>query len=187
VALGGGFEQVLIAAQANAGWAFTRLYQSLAGAVAAYVRAQGIFPPDDITSEVFLGVFTRLGSFRGTEEQFRSWVFTIAHHRIVDERRAQARRPPIDDRAGMQVDADARHSGSAEDEALRALGSERARRLLQRLSPDQRDVIAMRVIADLPVDEVARALGKQPGAVRALQHRALATLRRELTDDPVTP
>lgn len=187
MALGGAFDDVLTAAQANAGWAFTRLYESLVGAVSAYVRAQGIHQADDITSEVFLGVFAKLGSFQGTEEKFRSWVFTIAHHRIVDERRARARRPPIDDLAGPAGSLEAPHARSAEDEALHALGAERARRLLQRLSPDQRDVITLRVIADLPVEEVARALGKQPGAVRALQHRALAALRRELADDAVTP
>ncbi len=175
---------MLTAAQANAGWAFTRLYQSLVGAVTAYVKAQGANQPDDVTSEVFLGVFARLRSFQGTEEQFRSWVFTIAHHRIVDERRTQARRPRMSDLAGGAEEVEAGHAGSAEDEALRALGAERARRLLQRLSPDQRDVIALRVVADLPVEEVARALGKQPGAVRALQHRGLAALRRELADDP---
>ncbi len=153
----------------------------------AYVRAQGLPHPDDLTSEVFLGVFAGLGGFHGTEEQFRSWVFTIAHHRIVDERRARSRRPEIDDLAGRGAEMDARRAASAEDEALVALGAERARRLLQRLSPDQRDVIALRVVADLPVEEVARALGKQPGAVRALQHRALAALRRELADDAVTP
>lgn len=187
MAIGGAFDDVLTAAQANAGWAFTRLYESLVGAVSAYVRTQGVDQADDITSEVFLGVFARLCTFRGSEEQFRSWVFTIAHHRIVDERRSRARRPRIDDRAGAVDDVGGRYARSAEDEALHALGAERARRLVQRLSPDQRDVIALRVIADLPVEEVARALGKQPGAVRALQHRALAALRRELADDAVTP
>ncbi len=187
MALGGAFDQVLTAAQANAGWAFTRLYESLVGPVRAYIRAQGMTQPDDLTSEVFLGVFNGLAAFHGTEEQFRSWVFTIAHHRIVDERRAQARRPRIDDLAGPTGDLEAGQGRSAEDEALRALAADRARNLLERLSPDQRDVITLRVIADLPVEEVARALGKQPGAVRGLQHRALAALRRQLADDPVTP
>ncbi len=185
--LGVAFDEVLTAAQANAGWAFTRLYESLVRAVHAYVRAQGVAQADDVTSEVFLGAFSRLRSFSGSEEQFRSWVFTIAHHRVVDERRAQARRPLIEDVTGGLTDVEAPGAGSAEDRALDRLGAQRAAQLLHGLSADQRDVITLRVIADLSVEEVARALGKQPGAVRALQHRALAALRRELAGHPVTP
>ncbi|MDP9387303.1 MAG: sigma-70 family RNA polymerase sigma factor, partial [Actinomycetota bacterium] len=93
VSLGPSFPQVLAAAQANAGWALTRLYESLAPAVAGYARAQGAEDPEALTSDVFLGAFHRLRSFTGDESQWRRFVFTIAHHRMVDERRARARRP----------------------------------------------------------------------------------------------
>ncbi|MGH9009959.1 MAG: RNA polymerase sigma factor, partial [Acidimicrobiia bacterium] len=87
------FELILGAAQVGAAWARTRLYGMYAGAVAGYLRTQGVREPEDMTSDVFLAVFTRLGRFSGTEAQFRSWVFTIAHHKMVDERRRRARRP----------------------------------------------------------------------------------------------
>ena len=70
--------------------------------------------------------------------------------------------------------------GDVEAEALDRLGEERVRRLLATLSPDQQDVLLLRLVADLTVDEIATALGKRPGAVKALQRRALATLRREI-------
>jgi RNA polymerase sigma-70 factor (ECF subfamily) len=68
-------------------WAFERLYADLAPVVAGYLRVQGAAEPEDLTSEVFLGVFTGIDSFEGSETQFRSWVFTIAYSRLVDERR----------------------------------------------------------------------------------------------------
>lgn len=187
MSFGAGFEEVLSAAVHGAGWAFSRLYEWLAPSVSGYVRAQGASDPDDVTSEVFLAAFTRIGSFSGTEAQFRSWVFTIAHRRIVDDRRVRTRRPPP---RSLDVEGagDARlaPTGSAEDDALGVLGMERVRAVLQQLAPDQRDVIGLRVIADLSVEQVAAALGKQPGAVKSLQRRALATLRRQLSSEGVS-
>ena len=187
VSLGPGFEQVMAAAGQGAGWAFTRLYEWLSPAVAGYVRAQGATDPDDVTSEVFLAAFSSLGSFSGTEAQFRSWVFTIAHRRIIDDRRARTRRPPP---LSFEDEGSARTGGrvraSAEDDALDAMGMDRIREVLDKLAPDQRDVIAMRVIADLSVEQVAAALDKQPGAVKSLQRRALASLRRQLSAEGVS-
>ena len=91
---GEAFEQVLDAARLGAGWARTRLYQALAGPVTGYLRAQGVVDPEDAVSDVFLAVFTRLPAFEGTEAKFRSWVFTIAHHKIIDERAAAPGGPP---------------------------------------------------------------------------------------------
>ena len=185
--LGSDFEQVLAAAQQGAGWALSRLYESLAPKVAGYARAQGAGDPEDLTSEVFLAALPNLRSFGGNEAQFRSWVFTIAHRRIIDDRRARTRRPPpqsLDDQSGRAHAG--RTAGSAEDEALEAMGMDRIREVLDKLAPDQRDVIALRVIADLSVDQAAAALGKQPGAVKALQRRALASLRRQLSGEGVS-
>lgn len=185
--IGGAFDGVLAAAQANAGWAFSRLHEWLAPAVSAYVRMQGIRDADDVVNEVFLAAFTRLGTFHGTESQFRSWVFTIAHHKIVDARRAHARAPRMEDidsaaLRGHQVP----HVPGAEEVALPALEVGQLRAVLDQLSADQRDVLVMRVVADMSVEQVAGALGKQPGAVRALQHRAVLALRRQLSLEGVT-
>ncbi len=187
MSLGLGFDEVLAAARQGAGWAFARLYESLAPPVAGYIRAQGAHDAEDLTSEVFLAAFSRLSSFSGDEAHFRSWVFTIAHRRVIDDRRARTRRPPprsleeepVTERRG-------RSSQSAEEDALGAMGMQRVREVLDKLSPDQRDVIALRVIADLSVEQVAAALGKQPGAVKTLQRRALATLRRQLSPEGVS-
>ena len=173
------FEHVLAAAQENAGWALTRLYETLAPAVVGYMRSQGVREAEDLTSDVFVAVLSRTRSFTGTEAQFRNWVFTIAHHRIVDERRKNGRAPqvePID-----SADLAGRHGGGAEDEALCRLATEGVGRLLAALTPDQRDVLVLRIIAGMSVDEVASTLDKRPEAVKGLQRRALAALRRQRT------
>lgn len=174
------FEPILHAAQAGAGWARTRLYQWLAPAVHGYLRAQGLSDAADLTSDVFVAVLSGLGTFQGDERQFRSWVFTIAYRRAVDTWRA--RRPEA---APPSASAEPL-APSAEDEALGRLGSARVQALLGTLTPEQRQVLALRVVADLSLEQVADLVGKPVGAVKALQHRALATLRRNLAGEAVS-
>lgn len=181
--LGQQFDAVLTAARAGAGWAAERLWRSLAPPVAGYLRVQGAAEPDDLTSDVFVAVFRGLGSFSGDEEQFRSWVFTIAYRRLVDERRRAGRRPQPASLAADSPDGPA--AASAEHEALQRLGAERVRRICDQLVPDQRDVLVLRLVAGLTVEQVAAAVGKSPGAVKALQRRALAAVRRMLDREGV--
>lgn len=173
-----GFAETLRAAQTGDAWGFERLYAQLAPAVSGYLRMQRAAEPDDLTSEVFLGVFRGLGSFRGSEQQFRSWVFTIAHRRLQDERRRAARRPHL---APATEPEPQRPGGDAEQDALDALGDKWVVQISGTLSADQRTVLLLRVVADLAAEEVAQITGKTVGAVRALQRRALESLRRQLS------
>ncbi len=173
---GAAFPQVLDAARANAPWAYQRLFEWLGRPVAGYLQRQGAADPEGLANEVFLRVFTNLARFEGDEAAFRSWVFTIAHHQLTDERRRLLRRPPVT----AEVPPDLPGSASTEAEAMARLGAARVSLLLDELSADQRDVLLLRVVADLTVDQVAEALGKTAGAVKQLQRRALVTLRRRL-------
>lgn len=177
------FPSLLAAAQANAPWAFERIYRELAPAVTGYLRLHGASDPEDVASEVFLSVFKSISRFSGDAEQFRSWVFTIAHRRLIDDRRRRSRRP-----ATVPLDAEnpSPAGGDVEGEAMKGLGNERAKQLLARLAPDQRDVLLLRLVADLTVPQIAESLGKSEGAVKALQRRGLAALRRELEEEGVS-
>jgi RNA polymerase sigma factor (sigma-70 family) len=181
--IGDGFPRVLHAARVGAPWAFERLYADLAPVVAGYLRVQGAAEPEDVTSEVFLGVFTGIDSFEGSETQFRSWVFTIAHRRLVDERRRLARRrwSPAGDLAAFD-----QTGGDVEADAFDVLGSQRVVEWCAGLSADQRDVLVLRVVGDLTVDQVAAIVDKSSGAVKALQRRALTSLRNQLEKEGVT-
>ena len=179
-ALGESFGTVLDAARAGEGWAFERLFHALAKPVAAYLRGAGVEDPDGGANEVFLRAFRSLDGFDGNEDRFRSWMFTIAHHLLIDERRRLARRPrplPLDDTNHEPVT----------DDSFVTLGDDRVRYLLSHLAPDQRDVVLLRIVADLSIDDTATALGKRPGAVKSLQHRAMRALRQLIEQEGVSP
>lgn len=171
------------AARRGEAQALTEIWLRFAPAVNGYLRGRGAAEPDDLTSDVFVAVFERLGSFRGDEADLRAFIFTVAHHRLVDDLRRRTRRGVA---VPYDAAADDRASGSAEDEALDALHTQRVHALLDQLSEDQRDVLLLRVVGDLSLEQTAAALGKRVGAVKALQHRALSALRRIL-DPAVSP
>lgn len=171
---GEAFEALLLAARAGAPWAWERLYRSLSPVVAGYLRVQGAAEVDDLTSDVFVGVLRGIGDFHGTEDQFRAWVFVIAHRRLQDERRRLGRREStveLEDGDGPAV-------RDAEDEALRQMAVARVEAVCARLAPDQRDVVLLRMVGDLSPAQVAVVLGKSEGAVRALQRRGFDAVRK---------
>ncbi len=171
------FEGTLSAAQAGAAWACTILWVEYAPAVAAFLKARGSREPEDLTSEVFLAVFDQLPKFAGGESEFRSFIFSIAYRRLVDELRRRSRRG---DSVEWTADHDPRYSPSAEDEAFDRLGEAAALALFDGLPEDQRNVMVLRIIADLTVEQIASIVSKRPGAVKALQRRALESLRKKI-------
>ena len=177
---GAAWETVLPAAQAGAGWAFTRLFEAFGGPVAGYLRNQSVADPDGLANEVFLRVFRSMGSFTGTEEKFRSWLFTIAHNVLIDERRRLGRRVAETGVADIVDLRGAPVAVAAEDEAMDEMAGERVTAMLAALVPDQRDVVTLRIVADMSLEDVAATLGKSTGAVKQLQRRGLEALRREI-------
>jgi RNA polymerase sigma-70 factor (ECF subfamily) len=179
---GEAFTTVLAAAQAGDSWAFELLYRELAPTVAGYFRVQGAVEPDDLTSEVFIGVFRALALFTGSEAEFRSFVFTVAHRRLTDERRRIARQPA---RVEILDDGGPVAGGDVEDDAFVRLGTSWVCELCARLVVDQRDVLLLRLVAGLTVEQVASTIGRSVGATKALQRRGLVALRRELEREGV--
>jgi RNA polymerase sigma factor (sigma-70 family) len=172
---GGRFDEVLAAARRDERWALERIFRALGPVVTGYLRLQGAVEPEDLTSEVFVGVLRNLGTFEGDEASFRSWVFTIAHRRLLDERRRLRRRPPPVPLADLP---DAPAPDDVEDVVARSLDTARVQALCERLVPDQRDVLLLRLVGQLTVDEVARTLDKTSGAVKALQRRGFLAIGR---------
>ena len=171
------FENTLSAARAGGEWAWREIYGELAAPVLGFLRARGVPDPEDLTGEVFVQVVRDLPRFEGDWSGFRAWVFAIARNRMLDERRRHARRP--DEPVAEPPEAPKAAADAAED-ALARIDLERVTEILAELSHDQRDVLLLRVIGDLSVEEVARVTGKRPGAVKQLQRRGLAAARRVL-------
>ena len=182
--LGEGFDGVLEAAKGGAEWAWTSLYRDLAPLVLGYLRSRGAAEPEDLTGEVFLQIARDLRSFTGSETEFRSWVLVIAHHRLLDERRSRSRRPA--EPSPPEVILERSATGNVEEEALRALATHRVRELLRAVTEDQAEVLILRILGGLTVDEVARLVGKRPGTVKALQRRGLAAVKKKLADEMAT-
>ena len=139
----------------------------LAPAVLGYLRAQRAAEPEDLLHDVFLQVARDLSGFKGDDTKLRSWVFSIAHNRLIDDRRRRAVRPQkservVPDRGYYDLGLEPR------DEALvEACAS---------LTEDQREVVVLRFVGDLPLEEVARLTGRRVSAVKRLQARGLARL-----------
>jgi RNA polymerase sigma factor (sigma-70 family) len=174
------FPELLAQAQDGSPPACRWLYESLAGRVAGYLRLHGSHEPDDLTSEVFLRVFDHLLDFEGDEAGFRSWVFTIAHRLLIDEHRRNARRPHTVELSVPVSDSVA--GGNAESEALVLIEDQRVNQVLAGLAPDQREVLSLRIVGDLTIDQIANVLGKSRGSIKSLQHRGVAALRRRLRE-----
>lgn len=141
-----------------------------------HVRAPGL--AEDAAAETWLAVVGGLSRFKGDARKFRAWLFTIARSKVVDELRRQNRRPAqlVDDWAGFEivdpVDVATR--------ALETLATDAAIEMIRTLPPDQAEIVALRILADLDVAAVATIVGKSRGAVRVAQHRALNRLAATL-------
>jgi len=177
------FAPLIGAARSGEEWALTVLYRRFQPTLLGYLRGQaGPSEAEDLASEVWIDVARALPRFEGSEAGFKSLVFTVAWRRLTDHRRRAGHRrtDPVPeerlaDRAGRD---DPEHS------AVSAIaGQDAIARLRSLLSPEQAQVIMLRVLADLPVEEVAAIMGKRAGAIRSLQHRAILRLAEELSED----
>ncbi|MGK2957481.1 MAG: RNA polymerase sigma factor [Acidimicrobiales bacterium] len=178
--IGESFPEVLAAARVGAAWAFACLFESLASTVTGYLKAQGATDADGLANDVFFRAFTRLDGFDGNEESFRSWVLTIAHHRLIDERRHISRRPVSEYLSPERAEG---LSDASDSDELVGMEEASVRERLATLVSDQRDVLLLRILGDLTVEQVAHAVGKSVGAVKALQRRGLKTLRKKMSEE----
>jgi RNA polymerase sigma-70 factor, ECF subfamily len=181
---GANWEVVLGACRVGAEWAWRQVYEDVAPSLLRYHRARGTSDPEDLVGDTFVRVVRGLPGFEGNEEQFRGWVFTISRRRAIDVARSVGRRLEV-----LAPTEDLTHAGDAgdvEDEAMRSLERERVGRVLDGLTADQRDVLLLRLLVDLTVEQVATALGKSSGAVKALQARGLEHVRGEISRGAVT-
>jgi len=140
-----------------------------------HYRARDAADTQDLTNDVFLRLVESIRSFEPARGAFRTWIFGIAHHRLVDYRRRQAVREhePLTE---ALANSDDHPSTLAEAWLTR----ERLRQALHGLTEDQLQVIVLKFIEGLSNNEVAQILAKSEGAINALQYRALRTLRQTL-------
>jgi RNA polymerase sigma-70 factor, ECF subfamily len=173
----GALDAALARASAGDEAGFLQLWRALQPPLLRFLRVIGCDDPEDVASETWLQVVRDLPRFSGGEVDFRRWLFTIGRHRAIDAARARARRPAMPVSTGLEILAD--HQ-LVEEQVLDGMSVQQALGLLDGLSRDQAEAVALRVIAGLETPDVARILGKSAGAVRVALHRGLKTL----ADDP---
>jgi len=139
---------------------------------------------DDLLQEVFIRVIKKLASY-GERDKFSAWLFTVAHHAVMDHFRSDSRRreDSLDSAAEDRLSlADTLASPEPGPDGILE-GAERAgvvQAAFDRLSPEQREVFLMRHYSGLPFNEIADILGVPIGTALARMSRAVARLRSEL-------
>ena len=131
---------------------------------------------EDLTTQTFLKMLESIGRFRWQSAPFSAWLFRIAHNLAMDHFRAGRRWQPEEE----VPEPPGQMEASAEDEALKVLSSENMFDLIEQLSDEQRQVLILKFVFNFSNGEAASILGKTEGAVKSLQHRALASLHKQL-------
>jgi RNA polymerase sigma-70 factor (ECF subfamily) len=173
--IGAGFSLTLASAQGGDEIAFACLFRDVQPALLRYLHV--ITPEaeaEDVAGETWLQVVKGLPGFRGGEEAFRAWLFTIARHRAVDAGRSRSRRSDVP--LAVTEVLEQPTAQDAAELALEAISTRSVVALIKSLPRDHAEIIMLRVVAGLEAADVARIVGKTPGAVRVTAHRALRRL-----------
>lgn len=169
----------ILAAQRGDPSAIGVLFVELQPGLLRFLRARDRSAADDLAAEVWVAVARSIGRFRGDGAAFRAWFFTIARRRLVDHQRTASRRrtDPVENARFNTVPA----VDEPEQAVLDLLSGQEAVDLIAAiLSPEQAEVLLLRVLGDLAVEQVATVVGRPPTWVRVTQHRALRNLEHRL-------
>jgi RNA polymerase sigma-70 factor (ECF subfamily) len=140
-----------------------------------YRRVGDAAQAEDLTSELFLRVLRAIQNEQAWHKSFSAWLYRAAHNLVVDHYRQRPAFPPVPLDEGLVASEDS--PAAAFEEVLSA---ERLRDAIERLTPEQQEVLALRYGEGLKAREVGEIMGKTTGSVEALQRRGLAALRRQL-------
>ncbi|HZT53380.1 MAG TPA: sigma-70 family RNA polymerase sigma factor [Gaiellaceae bacterium] len=149
---------------------FDRIYSYL------HVSVGNRHDAEDLTTQTFLRMLEKIGSFRWQSAPFSAWLFRIAHNLAMDHFRARRRWQPEAD----VPEQPGEEEPSAELAAMQTIGRESLLKLIERLSPEQQQVLTLKFVFNLANAEVAAILGKTEGAIKSLQHRALVSLEKQV-------
>ena len=132
---------------------------------------------EDLTTQTFLKMLESIGRFRWQAAPFSAWLFRIAHNLAMDHFRARRRWQPEEE----VPEPHGEEEPSAEAEALQLIGRQSMLELIENLSQEQKQVLTLKFVFNLPNGEVATILGKTEGAIKSLQHRALVSLQKHMS------
>src|SRR5437879_827895 len=149
---------------------FDRIYSYL------HVSVGNRHDAEDLTTQVFVKMLESIRKFRWRSAPFSAWLFRIAHNLAMDHFRANKRWQPEEE----VPEPDPGEGSAAEEEALESIGRQSMLELIQNLSHEQQQVLTLKFVFNFSNGEAATILDKTEGAIKSLQHRALASLQRQL-------
>jgi RNA polymerase sigma-70 factor (ECF subfamily) len=149
---------------------FDRIYSYL------HVSVGNRHDAEDLTTQTFLKMLESIGRFRWQSAPFSAWLFRIAHNLAMDHFRARRRWQPEED----VPEPPGSEEPSAELEAMHSIGRQSMLELIDKLSPEQQQVLTLKFVYNIPNADVAKILEKTEGAIKSLQHRALASLQKQI-------
>jgi RNA polymerase sigma-70 factor (ECF subfamily) len=149
---------------------FDRIYSYL------HVSVGNRHDAEDLTTQTFLKMLEKIGTFKWQSAPFSAWLFRIAHNLAMDHFRSRRRWQPEEE----VPEPPGEEEPSAELEAMQTIGRESMLKLIDRLSPEQQQVLTLKFVFNLPNAEVAAILDKTEGAIKSLQHRALVSLQKQI-------
>ncbi|MFE5855431.1 MULTISPECIES: ECF subfamily RNA polymerase sigma factor, BldN family [unclassified Streptomyces] len=169
-------------AQAGEADAFGRLYDQYSDTVYRYIyyRVGGKATAEDLTSETFLRALRRISTFTWQGRDFGAWLVTIARNLVADHFKSSRFRLEVT--TGEMLDAN-EVERSPEDSVLESLSNAALLEAVRKLNPQQQECVTLRFLQGLSVAETAKVMGKNEGAIKTLQYRAVRTLARLLPDD----
>ena len=134
---------------------------------------------EDLTTQTFLKMLEAIGRFRWHSAPFSAWLFRIAHNLAMDHFRATKRWQPEEE----VPEPEGSEEASAEEDALASIGRQSMLELIENLSHEQQQVLTLKFVFNFSNGEAATILDKSEGAVKSLQHRALASLQKQVARD----
>ena len=133
---------------------------------------------EDLTGDVFIRMMSALPNYRFAGAPFRAWLYRIAHNLIVDH----IRRANLRTSVPLEAIEEQAHDNDPRAVVEHKLQVERLQQALMQLDQNQREVVALRFVVGLSLQEVAQVIGRTEAAVKSLQHRGLAALRHTLSE-----
>ena len=158
--------------------AFAQLYETHFDKIFRYVvlKIRNQTEAEDMTQQVFVKAYESIGSYQPQGVPFTAWLFRIAHNQMVDYVRKESKKPtvPLDESLPIMDDSDLEHDVETKIEMEKVVVA------TKRLTKAQREVISLRFAGGLSITEAARTMRKSEGAIKALQHSAILSLRKTL-------
>ena len=151
---------------------FDRIYSYL------HVSVGNRHDAEDLTTQTFLKMLESIGRFRWQSAPFSAWLFRIAHNLAMDHFRARRRWQPEEE----VPEPHGSEEPSAELAAMQSIGRQSMMQMIEKLSPEQQQVLTLKFVFNFPNADVAKILDKTEGAIKSLQHRALASLQKQIAE-----